>query len=439
MHKIKIFIKNIVRLILLFLSYFLNKKIGFITNSITLSKNEIHDLSSASEVDLKKYEDLFAQNIGEGEVVSFASGRMALYVILKAVGINPGDEVLLTGFTCAVVVNAILRLKAVPIYVDINLNDFGTCPTDFQNKISSKTKAIVVQHTFGIPCQIEEIMNIAKSKNIFVIEDCALSFGTKLKGKFLGDFGDASFFSSDHTKPINTLIGGYAYSKDKSLMEQIKQINMSCPHLPEEHQHEIKKYLVFESSQLNSNRYMAINRFIRLQQIWGHITPFLIDDFSCTSENKIYSYPSKLPHFLALVGLKYLENFDEFKKARENLLKDYIKVMIDFGFEKYIPDCYFNYSDIVPLRFVFVYPMSFKEQRYLNRILFKDYIWFKSPIVCTVGDIQNYKYKQGGCLAAEEIGKNIINFPCCVNESEREFIINSFREFISYLTKNSKI
>ena len=87
-----------------------------------------------------------------------------------------------------------------------------------------KTKLIIVQHTFGIPSEIIEIIEFSKKRKIRVLEDCAISFGSSVNGEILGNFGDAAIFSTDHSKPINTIVGGILYSKNKKVIEKVRRI-----------------------------------------------------------------------------------------------------------------------------------------------------------------------------------------------------------------------
>lgn len=168
-----------------------------------------------------KYESEFKNKLDQnGYTFSFSSGRMALYAILEALNIGEGDEVILPAFTCEVVVYALLYRKIRPIYADIEPYTFNLDIRKIEGLITPKTKAIVAQHTFGVPCELEEILNIANKHSIFVIEDCALSLGSNYNGRPVGTFGHASFFSTDRTKVISTMWGGMAFTKDKEIAEK---------------------------------------------------------------------------------------------------------------------------------------------------------------------------------------------------------------------------
>ena len=169
------------------------------------------------------YQKEFSRLVGEGDSIALASGRMAFYLILEYLKIKKNDEIIVLGFNCSVMINAILKFDAKPIYSDISKENFGSELTSIKKQFSSKTKVIVAQHSFGIPCDIDKIKEFCVDNNIFLIEDCALTFGSKFKDKNVGNFGDAAIFSSDHSKPINTLIGGVLYSNNKRLIDEIKK------------------------------------------------------------------------------------------------------------------------------------------------------------------------------------------------------------------------
>jgi perosamine synthetase len=112
------------------------------------------------------FESEFSKLVGSGSSLLFASGRMAFYSFLKAININSNDDVIITGFTCSVMVNVILRAGATSVYVDIDPNTFGTCVDNFTKKISIRTKVIVIQHTFGIPVDFDNLLKYAAENNI---------------------------------------------------------------------------------------------------------------------------------------------------------------------------------------------------------------------------------------------------------------------------------
>lgn len=151
----------------------------------------------------------FSEQFGTDAVFTFNSGRTALFALLRAYGIGKGDEVIVQAFTCVAVPNSVLWAGAKPVYADIDAS-YNLSPSDIEKKITDKTKVIIIQHTIGIPAQIEKIMAVAKKYNLYVIEDCAHALGSMYKGKRLGTFGDAAFFSFGRDKSVSSVWGGAA-------------------------------------------------------------------------------------------------------------------------------------------------------------------------------------------------------------------------------------
>ena len=118
----------------------------------------------------------------------------------------PGDEVILPGLTCVVVPNAILYAGFVPVYVDIDPDTFNMEPSQIEAKITNKTKVIIIQNTFGLSSNIEDVLDIAKKYQLITIDDCTHGFGGSYNGNPNGGMTDAVFYSSQWNKPFSTVI-----------------------------------------------------------------------------------------------------------------------------------------------------------------------------------------------------------------------------------------
>jgi len=157
----------------------------------------------------------------QSEALFFYRGRVALYVILKALGLGNQDQVATQAFTCIAVPEAIMATGARPVYVDLEPNGFNMDAGDLERKITPQTRAIVVQHTYGIPADMEGILRVAQQAGLPVIEDCCHTLASEYKGKLLGTFGVASFYSFEWGKPIVAGIGGSAVINDVALRDQV--------------------------------------------------------------------------------------------------------------------------------------------------------------------------------------------------------------------------
>ena len=159
------------------------------------------------------------------QVSLYWKGRVALYTMLKAMGVGPGDEVVLPAFTCVVVPNAILYVGATPVYVDINPDSLCCDVEQIEKAISQNTKVILIQNMLGLSAQVPQIIALAKKHGIFTIEDCTHGFGGKHHGMFNGLWSDASFFSSQWNKPFSTGIGGMLVVNNRDLLQSVNSLH----------------------------------------------------------------------------------------------------------------------------------------------------------------------------------------------------------------------
>lgn len=156
-------------------------------------------------------------------VITGASGRTCLSLILEALDLAPEDEVLLQAYTCVAVPNPILWQGARPIYVDCDRETLTMSARDLRRKITPRSRVLLIQHTFGQPAPFKELLAIAKEHNLIVIEDCAHALGARVDGNFLGTFGDASFFSFGRDKVLSSVFGGIALIHNAKLQTRIAE------------------------------------------------------------------------------------------------------------------------------------------------------------------------------------------------------------------------
>ena len=176
-------------------------------------------ISSKGEF-VSEFESQFAKYIGSNYAVSVCNGTVAIHLALLALGIGPGDEVIVPSLTYIASVNAITYTGAVPVFVDSLQDTWQMNPEDILKKITTKTRAIMVVHLYGHPCEMDEICSIAKKYDIYIIEDCAEAIGSKYKGQMVGSFGDIAAFSFFGNKTITTGEGGMVVTNDQTLHDR---------------------------------------------------------------------------------------------------------------------------------------------------------------------------------------------------------------------------
>jgi perosamine synthetase len=161
------------------------------------------------------------------ECFHFYRGRTALYAILQALGLQEGDEVILQAYTCLAVPLPIIVSNAVPIYADVEPDTYTLDPDALESRITSRTRVIIIQHTFGMPAKLDALLEIAKRKGLIVIEDCCHVYGSKYRGLPLGSFGVAAFYSYQWSKPLVLGRGGLAIINVPELAQRVKKVHGS--------------------------------------------------------------------------------------------------------------------------------------------------------------------------------------------------------------------
>jgi dTDP-4-amino-4,6-dideoxygalactose transaminase len=380
---------------------------------------------------IEAFETQFAELVGNGQAITYASARMGFYDLMRILGIGDGDEVILPGATCAVMANAILRVGATPVYSDIDPDTLGSKLESIELCVTPQTKMIVAQHSFGIPCNIQPIVKFANKKGIFLLEDCALAIGSKAAGVTVGNFGDAALFSTDHSKPINTIIGGLLYTRNIELALRLRESQSSYPELPKTMQQALWRRFLLEREYCLPKRYgrlglidLATTIGRKLLSVSG---PFLLDD-SSAKPSSTYPYPAKLPTFLAALGLIEIERWPRVAVERMALLNRLIEEVCNSRTSIYLPTAYSDKSlQIVPLRFVWFQEDGAIVRESIRHFVHVSWTWFMQPVIATSEPLENLGYCSGSCPVSEHIGSRMVNLPCNISLDDAKELISNFR------------
>jgi len=171
----------------------------------------------------KEFEEKFCKWVGSPYGTGISSATIGLIIGLDILGVKDNDEVAVPGFTFVASVLAIIRNRAVPLYIDIEKDTLCMDPNDLEKKITSKTKAIMPVHYGGHPCDMDAIMDISKKKGIPIIEDCSHGPTSYYKGKHIGTFGEIGVFSFSAVKPLTSGDGGIAITNDEKIWKLFNQ------------------------------------------------------------------------------------------------------------------------------------------------------------------------------------------------------------------------
>jgi perosamine synthetase len=171
---------------------------------------------------VKKFEENFSEYNEVKYAIATSNGTTALHTALLATGIKPGDEVITTPFSFIASSNCILYVGAKPVFVDISNRTFNIDYNKIEEKITEQTKALLIVHLFGQPCEMEAIIDLCKDNDLLLIEDACQAHGAEYKGKKVGSFGDVGCFSFYATKNMMTGEGGMITTNSSKLAERCR-------------------------------------------------------------------------------------------------------------------------------------------------------------------------------------------------------------------------
>ena len=405
---------------------------GFVQGHAHLSADDLQRIGRLVGIKqdsvVAHFERQFARLIGSGDATAYAAARMGFYELMRLQGIGKGDEVILPGATCSVMVNAVMRAGATPVFADIDPDTFGSSSEAIAVCITPRTRMIVAQHSFGIPCAIKPIVNLARSRKIFLLEDCALTLGSKVNGITVGNFGDAALFSTDHSKPLNTLTGGLIYTQDSALAHRLKHAQSNLPDLSIDRQNALWNRLLLEARYCIPEKYGRmglVDLFSAMRRKFTRAEGDLLTDDFGVAATAAYPYPARLPAFLAAIGQIEVLRWAEVSMERANTLKYLLDTLAESRAGATLPCAYKNEAlEIVPLRLAWSAPDGAKIRRAIRHYVHVPWTWFMTPIIATREPLENLGYHQGTCPISERIGPDMINVPCNLDRKQADVLIS---------------
>jgi len=365
---------------------------------------------------IKELGKAFKEKFNFSNCFFFNSGRSCLLAILEAMDIKKDDEIIVQAFTCNAVINPILKKGAKPVFVDLK-DDLNIDEKKIEEKISAKTKAVIIQHTFGWPAEAEEIGKICQKNNLYLIEDCAHSLGAEYNGKYCGSFGDASFFSFGKDKIISSVFGGAVVANNSKLLSKIEKEYEKTP-FP-------SSFWIFQQllyPGLMEYIFLPLFRFKIGRKLWSVLFEFNAFYLrSVTKEENQGILPSffgkKLPNALAGLALNQFKKIERFNNHRREIAAVYFRELKDIAVFK---------EDFGKRKPVFMrFPLKISgasliisEARRFG--LFLNDGWRETIIVPPKTVQEKMGYKKGECRLAEETARDIISLPTHIKVSPKE-------------------
>jgi len=370
--------------------------------------------------DIAEYERRFAQATDTKYAFSFASGRMGLYAILEALELSVGDEIIIPAFTCVVVPNALIYKGVRPVYAEIDPETYNIDVSKLESRVTPKTRAIIAQHTFGLVCDIEGILEIAERHKLIVIEDCAHALGATHKGRKVGSLGLTAYFSTDHSKVISTSTGGMVVTNDSALASKMAQLQDKTPFLRKKYVRKILWTFVIEYC-LFHPRVCLIGSYIHS---WlgnrGRLGYFL-DELELAKPTE-YPYPARLSNVQAMIGIRQLDKLSEnigWRRTLAGLYDDEMKCKQEFLGK--------DLTNHVFLRYTFLVEDRDAWQDLMQDVLDMG-VWFSSVCQGRDSDLHEVGYEAGSCPIAEHVCKHCVNLPTHPRITKPQLLIRRLRE-----------
>jgi len=417
------------------------RKIIFAENFTTLDKR--HFYQSLSFLTYKifsirnwkfkwKLEDKFLDYLWayDKKIVSFYNARTAIFQLLKNLWFKKSDEIIINSYNCISVVNSIIQAWLTPIYAEIDKKNLWIDPDLLEEKISDKTKAIIIQHTFWKSSDIKKLLAIAEKYNLIVIEDCSHSLWSKLNDKKLWLFWDFSIFSSWRDKVISwvnwwfLLINNEKFFKLKLKVEKnLKKIDFLT--IIQNHLYNILWFLGIKTY----NYFSIWKTLLFISKKLNFFNKVLDEkEKNCENDKLYYILPDSLA-YLALNDLNRIFFIQKHRKIIANYYNDNIdNKMLNILFKE-------NKNEELNY---FRYPILFKNAVDLEKIyeyfkskwIFLWNSWTWSNIAPKSSNIEKTKYKWD-CKIAEDISKNILFLPNSINITlkDAEIIVKLINEY----------
>jgi dTDP-4-amino-4,6-dideoxygalactose transaminase len=369
----------------------------------------------------KDYERVFKEEVGVADAWAFGLGRQALVILLKALGVDIGHKVGVCSFTCLSVVEAVKVCGAIPVYLDVD-EHLCISPQEILRQQAGYLKVVILQHTFGVPGRLDELLAACKKIGAKVIEDCAHAFGCSWKGQTLGKFGDGAIYCSQWGKPYSTGQGGILTINSKDLFDGVNRWIEELA-LPASK----KSELVLECQR----RVHTITSRLKLQNYLRYVYVKLRDiglvkgSFQIECNFSLYrGYVRLAGEMTARTGVRQLEKWPKLMQLRRQntqMIEEYLqKAGLPLWPRPYE-------SDVTMLR----YPILTQHKSKIIKEACKRKLdiagWYISPVHPLQGqELEKVDYHSGNCQKAENMISRLVHLPTGLdlNEQNLKTMIN---------------
>jgi dTDP-4-amino-4,6-dideoxygalactose transaminase len=335
--------------------------------------------------------------------------------ILKALNVGANDEVILPGYTCIVIPAAILAIGAKPIYADIDLDTLNVVPESVEAHITSRTKAILAQHTFGIPCDFASLTALVERRDIFLIEDCAHALGAKIGSTYCGAHGIAAFFSTEQTKMISTIKGGIATTNYLDIAARLRSAHAKLESEPQCYaDHSVNRWFI--QTMMYDPRYgRAAGRIFDIARRHGPVRKAISASFDFdavdyeAAMDGIVRQPARLANELARMGLLQIRRLEADVIARNRLARSLEHLAVRLGWAT--PRIDWENTRPSFVRFPFLVDDRRYWRQRLDEVGIEFGTWLNHPLHPVGSNFRKCGYEIGMCPNAEYAAERVLNIP----------------------------
>ncbi len=368
----------------------------------------------------------FEKYSGVKYALAFNSGRSALMAILSSLGLNKDDEILLQAFTCNAAANPIIWSGFKLVYVDCDEKTFNIDLENLKRRITPRSRVLMVQHTFGLPAEMDEILEICRLNNLILIEDCAHSLGATYKGKKVGMFGKVAFFSFSRDKVISSVYGGMAVTNDDELAKKIKEYQEKIGYpsyfwIFQQLLHPVLIHLLILPT------YKILGKYLLILFQWLQVLSKAVHWKEKRGRKPGY-FPKRMPDALAVLALNQFKKLERFNSHRREIAEFYRKELRSTSFELPLE------TEQIYLRFTIKHLKAHEiiKKAWRANLLVGD--WYTTSIAPHDTKLDKMQYILGSCPRAEKLAKITFNLPTHINISKKE--AQTIVDFLKTLKEN---
>ena len=370
--------------------------------------------------EVEQFEKEFAEHLGVPYAVAVSSGTGALHTALSALGVGPGQEIIVPAYMWVAVASAVVNLGAIPILADIN-NTFGMDPDDLPRRMTSRTRGIIAVHMSGAPIDVLPIAKIARDLGLFLLEDCAQASGASIAGKKVGTFGDMAIFSFQMNKNMTAGEGGCVVTRDLRLYRRA----VACHDLGYARDEEGR--LIFDDPDLS-----LWGRGYRLDELRGAVLRVQLKKISIivermrSSKNRIRQALENLP------GIKLRRIIDPAGDTGAFLITTYENATIAQ-----------KVNEALRAEGIVTYPQGFSNIRMTDwgLHLYYNIVSLVSrrgidprafPWSLAENASSELRYEKGTCPVADDLFERsiIMSVPSCLSSKDEDDIIHAFKKVV---------